>query len=155
MVSDMKNTAFAPALVVAMIVMASVAAAIFPMPVEAAPQMTRRHVAAVELLEKATMYSKTPMFLGISCRTAPIGEIAGLKQVRVGDTVSVGKTSIKVGVVEAVSFSEDLVAKDGRVLVRKGELQCAIAANERALPYDQKRCNALWVFASRCRIVDP
>ncbi len=121
----------------------------------AAPEMKRQHVEAVEMLDKATMYSKTPRFLGVTCRTAPVGDVAGLKQVKIGDTLSLGNFSIKVGVIEAVSFSEDLVAKDGRVLVRKGEVQCAVAANERALPYEKRRCDALWVFTPRCRVIRP
>ena len=147
MISEMKKQG--------LVWVASAAILAAPAALHAAPEMKRQHVQAVEMLDKATMYSKTPRFLGVTCRTAPVGEVAGLKQVKVGDTVSLGDFSIKVGVIEAVSFSEDLVAKDGQVLVRKGEVQCAVAANERALPYDQRRCDALWVFASRCRIVNP
>ena len=117
------------------------------------PAMAR--VEAVELLDKATMYAKTPLYLGVSCRTAPEGEIGWLKQVKLGDTVFLGKHSFKVGVIEAVSFSEDLRTKDGRVLAHKGDTQCAIAANEKALPYDKKRCDALWVFTPKCRVLSP
>ncbi len=119
----------------------------------ASPTMTR--VEAVELLDKATLYAKKPLYLGVSCRTAPEGEIEWLKQVRIGDTVFLGKHSFKVGVIEAVSFSEDLRTKDGKVLAQKGDTQCAIAANEKALPYDKKRCDALWVFTPKCRVVSP
>ena len=63
--------------------------------------------------------------------------------------------SPQVGVIEAVSFSEDLRTKDGRVLAQKGDVQCAIAADEKALPYDKKRCDALWLFTSKCRVVSP
>ena len=87
-------------------------------------------------------------------RTAPEGEIEWLKQVRIGDTVFLDKHSFKVGVIEAVSFSEDLRTKDGKVLAQKGDTQCAIAANEKALPYDKKRCDALWVFTPKCRVVE-
>ena len=119
----------------------------------AAPEVKR--VEAVEMLDKAVMYSKKRVHFGISCRTAPEGEVTGLKQAKIGDTVFFGKISFRIGVIEAVSFSEDLLAKDGRVLVRKGDVQCAMAADEKALPYDQKRCDALWVFTSRCRVVSP
>ena len=117
----------------------------------AGPVMTR--VTAIEALDKATMYSQERAYLGFSCRTAPEGEIEWLKQAKIGDAVFLGKHSFKVGLIEAVAFSEDLKTKDGKVLAAKGDTQCVLAANEQSLPYDKKRCDGRWVFIPKCRVV--
>ena len=119
-----------------------------------AAEPVKTKVRAIDVLDKATMYSKTKVYLGVSCRTAPEGDMPSLKQVRLGDTVFVGKHSFKVGVIEAVSFSEDLKTSNGKVLAQKGETQCVLAADEKALPYEEKRCDALWMFVPKCRVIE-
>ncbi len=119
----------------------------------AGPTMTR--VTAIEALDKATMYSRQKVYLGVSCRTAPEGDVEWLKQAKIGDTVFLGKNSFKVGIIETVAFSEDLKTKGGKLLAAKGDTQCVLAANEQSLPYDQKRCDGLWVFIPKCRVTDP
>lgn len=104
---------------------------------------------AIEALDKATMYSRQKVYLGVSCRTAPEGDVEWLKQAKIGDTVFLGKHSFKVGIIETVAFSEDLKTKGGKLLAAKGDTQCVLAANEQSLPYDQKRCDGLWVFNSQ------
>ena len=119
----------------------------------AAAPVTKR-VNAIEAMEKATLYSKKSAYLGFSCKTAPEGDITWLKQARLGDSVFLGKFSFKIGVIESVTFAEDLRTKDGKVLVAKGSTQCVLAENERALPYDEKRCDGLWVFIPQCRVIE-
>lgn len=119
----------------------------------ASPTPTR--VNAIDALDKATLYSRQKAYLGFSCRTAPEGEIEWLKKARLGDTVFLGKHSFKVGVIEAITFPDDLRTKDGKVLAAKGDTQCVLAANAQALPYDEKRCDGLWVFIPKCRVVEP
>lgn len=114
----------------------------------------RKKVSAVEVLDKATMYSKTKIYLGFSCRTAPEGDMPALKQVKLGDSVFVGKYSFKVGVIEAVTFSEELKTTTGVVLAQKGDTQCVLAPDEKSLPYDKKRCDEVWMFIAKCRVVE-
>lgn len=115
---------------------------------------TPQRVTAIEILDKATLYRKSSAYLGFSCRTAPEGDIEWLKKARLGDSVFLGKHSFKAGVIEAITFTEDLRTKDGRVLAAKGDTQCVLAADERALPYDEKRCDGMWVFIPKCRVVE-
>ena len=115
---------------------------------------TPQRVTAIEILDKATLYRKSSAYLGFSCRTAPEGDIDWLKKARLGDSVFLGKHSFKAGVIEAITFTEDLRTKDGRVLAAKGDTQCVLAADERALPYDEKRCDGMWVFIPKCRVVE-
>ncbi|SDH63577.1 hypothetical protein [Propionivibrio dicarboxylicus] len=115
---------------------------------------TPQRVTAIEALDKATLYRKSNAYLGFSCRTAPEGDIEWLKKARLGDSVFLGKHSFKAGVIEAITFTEDLRTKDGRVLAAKGDTQCVLAADERALPYDEKRCDGMWVFIPKCRVVE-
>lgn len=122
-------------------------------PTQAANPVTAR-VKAIEALDKATLYSKKSAYLGFSCKTAPEGNIEWLKQARLGDTVFLGKFSFKLGVIESVVFTEDLRTKDGKVLVAKGTTQCVLAESERSLPYDEKRCDGLWVFIPQCRVLE-
>ena len=56
--------------------------------------------------------------------------------------------------IEAVSFSEDLKTNSGKVLAQKGDTQCVLAADEKALPYEEKRCDALWMFVPKCRVIE-
>ena len=121
--------------------------------IAASPTMTR--VTSMEALDKATMYSRKSVYLGVSCRTSPEGEVEWLKQAKIGDTVFLGKHSFKVGIIETVTFSEDLKTTDGKLLAAKGDTQCVLAANEQSLPYDKKRCDGLWVFIPKCRITQP
>ena len=115
---------------------------------------TRKFVTAIEVRDKATMYAKHRVHLGFSCRTGPEGEMPNLKQARLGDTVFVGKYSFKVGVIEAITFSEDLKTTSGVVLAQKGDTQCVLAANEKSLPYDKKRCDEVWMFIPKCKVIE-
>ena len=40
------------------------------------------------------------------------------------------------------------------VLAQKGDTQCVLAANEKSLPYDKKRCDEVWMFIPKCKVIE-
>ena len=122
------------------------------LPGHAADPVTIR-ASAVEVLEgSATLFSHESVFLGMSCKSGPVGELSALRTVRVGDKISLGKYSFRVGVIEVTKHSQD-VQVGGKTIAKAGDVECVMAADEKTLPYGDK-CNALWVRAAKCGLLN-
>jgi len=80
--------------------------------------------------------------------SGPVGELKGLKTIRIGDNIDYGKYSFRVGVITATRLTKDLVI-GGEVHARKGETICVVAANHAALPSEDD-CDALWLNIKNC-----
>lgn len=99
----------------------------------------------------ATLYSHEPLFLGISCKSGPVGQLEGPTVIGLGDTVSAGGKSFRVGIIEVNEYNEEVrIGND--IIARKGDVICILAPDEESLPYDND-CDALWVRARGCRVV--
>jgi len=98
---------------------------------------------------EATLYTHERVLLGLSCSSGPVGKLSGLSRVSIGDTVTHGKYSIRVGIIEVSRFNKDVRAGN-ETIVKKGDVICVFAENRDALPSD-KDCDALWVRVANCR----
>ncbi|HTN27910.1 MAG TPA: hypothetical protein VL180_09000 [Burkholderiales bacterium] len=91
--------------------------------------------------------------VGPSCKSGQVGKLTGLSEVRLGDTVKQGNHSIQVGIIEVTKHNSDMTMGD-KTLAKKGDIECVLAANSTMLPYDDKKCRALWVRITNCQPVD-
>lgn len=98
---------------------------------------------------EATLFSHESVLLGLSCKSGPIGKFSGLSTVSIGDTLTHGKYSIRVGLIQVSKFNKDLDLGGG-MIVKKGDVDCVLAASRRALPTEDD-CDALWVRIVNCR----
>lgn len=99
----------------------------------------------------AVLNSHESILLGLSCKSGPIGMLEGVSVIKIGDTVTAGGRSFRVGIIEVTKYNED--AKWGNeVLAKKGDVVCVLAPNAASLPYDDD-CNALWVNVPGCRVL--
>lgn len=96
----------------------------------------------------AVMHSHERILLGLSCRSGPVGTLTGLSGIQLGDTLSLGKHSFRVGVIEVTRYSRDM-RFGGQTIARKGDIECVLAASRAMLPYDDD-CHALWVRITDC-----
>ena len=104
---------------------------------------------AVEVLDQsAALLSHESVFLGLSCKSGPVGALPNLRQVKIGDTISFKDYSFQVGLIEVTKFLED-VRSSGHTIAKKGDIVCVLAADEKSLPY-KDRCKALWVRIAKC-----
>ena len=90
--------------------------------------------------------------VGISCKSGPVGK-PSLSEVRLGDTLKQGNYSFKVGIIEVTKHTSDMRMGD-KTLAKKGDIECVLAADRSKLPYDDKKCQALWVRIINCRPLD-
>ena len=97
----------------------------------------------------ATLLSHESILSGLSCRSGPVGELPNLRQVKLGDAITLKNYSFRVGLIEVTRFLED-ASWGGNTIARKGDVVCVLAANESALPSDDD-CEALWVRIPKCR----
>lgn len=97
----------------------------------------------------ATLFSHERVLLGLSCKSGPIAKMSGLSTVNIGDTLTHGKYSFRVGIIEVSRHKKD-VRSGGTTYARAGDVICVVAANRRALPYDDD-CDALWVRITNCQ----
>lgn len=97
----------------------------------------------------ATLFSHERVLLGLSCKSGPISKITGLSTVSIGDTLTHGKYSFRVGIIEVSRHKKD-VRSGGTTYARAGDVICVVAANRRALPYEDD-CDALWVRITNCQ----
>lgn len=98
---------------------------------------------------EATLFSHERVLLGLSCKSGPIAKISGLSTVNIGDTLTHGKYSFRVGIIEVSRHKKD-VRSGGTTYARAGDVICVLAANRRALPYEDD-CDALWVRIVNCQ----
>ena len=97
----------------------------------------------------ATLYSKEPVLLGVSCKTGPVGRLAGLRTISIGDTIKNNRYSFRVGIIEVSMINED-ASWGGETIAKKGDIVCHVAPSEDALSSD-KGCDALWLQIVHCR----
>jgi len=115
--------------------------------------VTKLHARAVDLSNsKAVLNTHESVLLGLSCKSGPVGTVQGVSVVKLGDTVTAGGKSFRVGIIEVTKYNED--AKWGKeILARKGDVVCVLAPDEKSLPYDDD-CEAIWVNAPGCRVLE-
>ena len=115
--------------------------------------VTKLNAQAVDLSgSSAVLYSHESILLGFSCKSGPVGTLQGVSVVRLGDTVTVGGKSFRVGIIEVTKYNED--AEWGKdILAKKGDLVCVLAPDAKSLPYDDD-CEALWINAPGCRVLE-
>ncbi|MEE8113378.1 MAG: hypothetical protein V3T23_03390, partial [Nitrososphaerales archaeon] len=99
----------------------------------------------------ATLLSHESFLFGLSCRSGPVGDLPNLRQVKLGDTITLKDYSFRVGLIEVTRFLDD-ASWGGNTIAKKGDIVCVLAADERALPSDDD-CEALWVRIPKCRSV--
>lgn len=97
----------------------------------------------------ATVYTHERAFLGLSCSSGPVGKLSGISKVSIGDTVTHGKYSFRVGIIEVSKFDKE-IRIGGETIAKKGDVVCVFAANRDALP-SERDCDALWVRVVNCR----
>jgi hypothetical protein len=97
----------------------------------------------------ATLLSHESVLFGLSCSSGPVGDLPNLKQVELGDTITLKNYSFRVGVIEVTRVLEDM-SWAGETIAKKGDIVCVLAADEKALPSDDD-CEALWVHIPQCR----
>ena len=98
----------------------------------------------------ATLYSHESVFLGLSCKSGPVGELSGLYTISIGDTIKFDKYSFHVGIIKVSKFNEDL-SWGGKTIAEKGDVVCVVAANKDSLPNDDDDCDALWLRITNCK----
>ena len=98
---------------------------------------------------EATLFSHERVLLGLSCKSGPIAKMPGLSTVSIGDTLAHGKYSFHVGIIEVSRYKKD-VRSGGTTFARAGDVICVLAANRRALPFEDD-CDALWVRIVNCQ----
>ena len=86
---------------------------------------------------------------GIQCKSGPVADMPELKQVRLGDTITMDKHTFQVGLIQVSRFTEDVV-EDGKRTAKKGDRICLAAADESALPSSDD-CKALWLYIPNCQ----
>ncbi len=96
----------------------------------------------------AKLLSHESILLGLSCRSGPVGDLPNLSQVSIGDTITLGKYTFKVGLIEVTKYLEDASWR-GNTIAKKGDIVCVVAADEKALPHEDD-CEALWVRIPNC-----
>ncbi len=89
----------------------------------------------------ATLLSHESILFGLSCNSGPVGDLPNLRQVKLGDTVTLKKYSFHVGLIKVTRFLEDM-GWGGNTIAKKGDIVCVLAADEKALPSDDD-CEAL------------
>ena len=97
-----------------------------------------------------TLFSHESFFLGVSCISGPVGEIQGIRELKIGDTIRSDSYSLKVGVIEATLYLKDVFWK-GEIKARAGEVECVAAENHGKFPYDDD-CDALWARIKPCYV---
>ena len=90
-------------------------------------------------------------FFGVTCTSGTHQEVKGLSKISIGDNLSFGKHSFKVGVISAQRFIRD-VCWNGELLGKKGQTTCVVAEDKSSLPSD-KDCDALWLYVESCNIL--
>ena len=118
-------------------------------PSEPHPTVSIYRVNAADLgSETVEMRANEPILFGASCRSGPVGRVSAPGIVQVGDMVSAGDYSFRVGIIKIHQFNRDFVF-GGETIARAGDIQCVLAEDERALPSDDD-CEALWLYAPSC-----
>jgi sulfatase maturation enzyme AslB (radical SAM superfamily) len=80
----------------------------------------------------------------------PVGNEGIPDQITLGDTVTVKGRSIRVRHIFVTETLEDL-KWGGKVLAKKGDVDCMIVESEENLPYvDETRQNKRWIHIAQC-----
>ena len=106
-----------------------------------------KHIEVVD--GDAVMYTHEKVLLGLSCRSGPVGKLSDLSEVRIGDTLTLGIYSFRVGIIEVTRYGRD-IKSSGQTIAKKGDTECILAASSAMLPYEDK-CQALWVRIKNCQ----
>jgi hypothetical protein len=100
--------------------------------------------------EKITLYKQESVWFGMSCQSTPIGSISSIKELSIGDTVSLKDETFKIGIV-AVNEVLEGVEVLGKPLSTKGDVICMAASDAGKLP-SAEGCQALWLHISQCKV---
>lgn len=97
----------------------------------------------------ATLYAHESVWLGVTCKSGPIGKVEDRTSLSIGDTVTVGKFTVNVGFIECTKYYEEIKFHD-EIIANKGETICVAAKNKDMLPHDDE-CHAVWIRIRDCQ----
>ena len=102
--------------------------------------------------EKITLYKQESVWFGMSCQSTPIGSISSVRELSIGDTVSLKGETFKIGII-AVNEILEGVEVLGKPLTAKGDVICMAASDAGKLP-SAEGCQALWLHISSCNVTE-
>lgn len=114
-----------------------------------------RHVQSADLSDgQAEMYTheRKSGSSGSSCSERNLGKVRNLHTVQLGDTITLGDKSFRVGVIHAYVGRVKQDFWSGSVTYM--DLVCLLAANPDKMPPFKDDCDALWVLAEPCKLLE-
>lgn len=87
---------------------------------------------------------------GLLATTGPVGREGIPDMLRLGDTVTVKRHTVRIHHIFVTEIHEDLVWA-GKPIAKRGDVRCIAVESEDQVPHNEERRDKMWIYVAECQ----